>query len=382
MGIFDFFVRKPAGQNGNTRIAQNGVTPSRKYTPREISAMTEPPIPDSEKPYYNPDSYYTDIIAKDTIWEREVIPFSERKKISYPSKNGLYVAEILLLQYCSYGTYPHPKQGYPGFWWFGYGIRNVGAALESLESRGYIEYVSAADSLPKMTVAQLQEIANAHGLSIRGKKADIISGILEKIPNEELETCVTERKYRLTPTGESELQSNLYVPLMHNDPDKTIEDERFGKEFNVWAVNRILGQNDFRDANRVIQELRSRMVKDRDAQLAVSHAYMRKRALSGDEKAKALLEQDEQFAQMQSAEEAYTKTGDIDAYIEYWENIWKTDSSVILGDYWVFRLADLYILQERYDDALENLGKITSDQYSKRKLIYTKKIEKLIKQKS
>ena len=40
-----------------------------------------------------------------------VIAFDERKQISFPSKNGLYVAEILLLEYCSKGKYPNPKNG-------------------------------------------------------------------------------------------------------------------------------------------------------------------------------------------------------------------------------------------------------------------------------
>lgn len=158
MGILSLLTRK-RDKSGTDNL------PEERLTPREISALTEPPIPDCDKPYYNSDSYYADIIAKDTIWEREVIPFSERKRISYPSKGGLYVPEILLLHYCGCGTYPHPKHGYPGFWWFEYGIRNVGAALESLESRGYIEYVPAAEALPKMTVTQLQELANAHGRS-------------------------------------------------------------------------------------------------------------------------------------------------------------------------------------------------------------------------
>ena len=102
-----------------------------KFKKKEI--FCEPAVPDEEKKYYQPDSYYTEYSHKGTQFEKRVIPFDERKKISYPSRNGLYVAEILLLEYCSYGTYPQPKNGYPGFWWFAYGIRNVGFRLKSLE---------------------------------------------------------------------------------------------------------------------------------------------------------------------------------------------------------------------------------------------------------
>lgn len=155
----------------------------------------EPPVPDAEKKYYQPDSYYTIIAHPGTQFEHKVVTFEERKKKSYPSKNGLYVAEILLLEYCSYGTYPHPRNGYPGFWWFAYGIRNVGWHLERLAARGFIE--------------------------------------LNAVKN----------KYYLTEAGQIELGDNLYVPYMHKHSKKTTENTDFGPEFNVWSVNRALHQN-------------------------------------------------------------------------------------------------------------------------------------------
>ncbi len=153
----------------------------------------DPPIPESEKPFYRPEDYYTDTAHKGTPFEKKVVTFEERKKISYPSLNGLYVAEILLLEYCSYGKYPHPKNGYPGFWWFEYGIRNIGEKLDSLAQRGFIELN----------------------------------------PN--------TGKYSLTPLGGEELAANGYVPYMHKTKLKTSEDMRFGPEFNVWSINRLVG---------------------------------------------------------------------------------------------------------------------------------------------
>lgn len=166
---------------------------------KKKTLFVEPPIPESEKKYYQPDNYYTEYAHKGTQFEKRVIPFDERKTISYPSKNGLFVAEILLLEYCSYGTYPYPKNGYPGFWWFTYGIRNVGFRLKSLEERGFIK--------------------------INRKN----------------------NKYYLTSIGEEELGENLYVPYMHKHKKKTTEDTTFGPEFNVWSVNRAIGNGDTRD---------------------------------------------------------------------------------------------------------------------------------------
>lgn len=198
-------------------------------------------IPESEKQYYRPDSYYTDKSHEGTQFEKKVITFEERKKTCIPSNSGLYVAEILLLEYCSYGTYPHPKNGYPSFWWFAYGIRDVGAALKSLENRGYIEYGTAIDQFPKMTIPQLKELASKFGVNPSGNKPDIIAAIFDNVPADSLEAVITERKYRLTEKGQIELQENAYVPYMHKHRKKTIEGSVFGPEFNVWSINRILG---------------------------------------------------------------------------------------------------------------------------------------------
>lgn len=97
MGLFDLFKKKD----------KTDVAP--KVTPVKTS------VPESEKKFYQPDSYYTDVVAEGTAFERRVITFEERKKTAIPSKRGLYPAEILLLEYCSKGTYPGPKNGYPGF---------------------------------------------------------------------------------------------------------------------------------------------------------------------------------------------------------------------------------------------------------------------------
>ena len=67
---------------------------------------TNPPVPQADKKYYQDDSYYTDVAFAGTQFEKKVILFEDRKKTAIPSNRGLYPAEILLLEYCSYGTYP------------------------------------------------------------------------------------------------------------------------------------------------------------------------------------------------------------------------------------------------------------------------------------
>lgn len=173
---------------------------------KSAASPLEPPIPEEDKKYYRPDNYYTNVVHAGTQFERKVITFEERKKISYPSARGLYVAEILLLEYCSYGTYPHPRNGYPGLWWFEYGIKNVGYHLSRLEKLGYIQM------------------------------------------NEE------KGKYYLTELGEIELGDNLYVPYMHKHKKKTTENTMFGPEFNVWSVNRAINKQKSKNWETIVRE--------------------------------------------------------------------------------------------------------------------------------
>ena len=155
MGIFDFLKKKKL-KNSNSKI--------------------DKPIPEEEKKYYQEDEYYQKTICDVSGIEKAVITFEERKQTAKPSKNGLYPAEILLLDYCEKGEYPEPKSGYPGFWWFEYGIRNVGERLKSLEERNYIKIGKAGESLKGLTVVSLKEILKRNDLPVSGKKANLKIG--------------------------------------------------------------------------------------------------------------------------------------------------------------------------------------------------------------
>lgn len=302
---------------------------------RSPSCKGEPPIPNEEKQYYQPDSYYVSVTHPGTVFEKRVIPFQERKSISFPSKRGLYVAEILLLEYCSYGTYPHPKNGYPGFWWFEYGMRNVGHYLSELERRGFI--------------------------------------------------CIEPEKgkYRLTELGEAELSENKYVPIMHKEKDKTSEDARFGPIFNVWEINRRMGQEHRNDWQNIINEVKMEIQKHTTQTAKKKEEFLKKeesrnpgfvseiRAMD-----KKLADQDAQLAKIQEAESQYEQDEDIDTLISFWENIWSNGGLLFNGSKWTFRLPDLYIKQKRYDDALRIVKRINNPAYKDKAASYIEKTQK------
>lgn len=294
----------------------------------------EPPIPDEEKQYYRPDSYYVSVTHPGTMFERRVIPFQERKALSFPSKRGLYVAEILLLEYCSYGTYPHPKNGYPGFWWFEYGIRNIGYYLSDLEKRGFLCMDAA------------------------------------------------KGKYRLTALGESELKENQYVPILHKAKDKTAEDARFGPAFNVWEINRRMGQENRDDWQNIIDEVKAEIGADKVQKAEEREKLLKDEGLGNSPTAskicamdKTLTDQETQLSDIQEAERTYEQTKDIASLIAFWENIWAHGGPLFNGSKWFFRLPDLYIKQKRYDDALKILEKIKNPAYQDKAKKYVEKIE-------
>lgn len=284
----------------------------------------EPPIPANEKKYYQPDSYYASKAHQGTQFECDVITFENRKKISAASVRGLYVAEILLLEYCSYGKYPNPQTGYPGFWWFEYGIRNVGAVLKSLEQRGFI-------SLQKAT-----------------------------------------GKYELTQAGKIELKENEYVPYMHKHKLKTTEDGRYGPVFNVWSINLLLGKTDMKNWKTIVNQKEAELLQYLERKNDESRISMRK---TSPKLSQELDSQDKQLELIQEAEKKYDADKDINSLILFWEKIWANGGLLFNSSKWTFRLPDLYIKQKRYDDALKILQKIKNPQYTDKKKSYIEKIK-------
>lgn len=357
MGLFDFFKK------------QKPVVPKQE--------PAKPAVPEADKKYYQNDSYYTDVAFSGTPFEKRVITFEERKKTAIPSGTGLYPAEVLLLEYCSYGTYPGPKNGYPGFWWFEYGIRDVGAALKSLGDRGYIAFASAKDSLNNFTMPQLKEMLSAKNLPTTGKKADLVCRVAEAFSEDELLASGVQAKYTLTELGQRELTENEYVPYMHKAHNKTTEDARFGMTFNVWSINKLLGTGDKSNWKAVVAEQEQKKVQESAESNARTMEIVKK---VNPELFRELKNQDQQLEAIQAARKEYDDSKDINSYIAFWEMLWENGGLLFRGSKWHFELADLYIAAKRYNDALRFVKKLKRErkEYADKADSYIAKIEGLI----
>lgn len=202
-----------------------------------------------EAQYYEPDEYYVDIVHKGTMFEKKVITFEERKKTCISSNAGLYVAEILLLEYCNDGDYPYPKKGYPAFWWFEYGIWDVTKMLKQLENRGFIRFGNEVESLSGLTGKELKQILEEKKLSKSGEKRELIKRIDDNFKCEELKSLGVKRYYRLTEKGKTELSENLYVVFLHKYPGKESEGG-----LNVWTINKLLGSGEKSNWRKVVDD--------------------------------------------------------------------------------------------------------------------------------
>lgn len=257
MGLLDFLKsRNTQSVNDSSPIKISG---DHKIRSGRVEYTDSSSIAPDERQYYRSDDYYTTYSYPGTEMARRVITFEERKKTSFPSKRGLYVAEILLLEYCSYGKYPKPSGGYPGLWWFEYGIRDVGHALESLEKRGFLCWAPLEYCLSSMKVDELKQILAKEGLPTTGKKADLVKRISEEMPRDRIDLPESAYKYELTDLGKEELRQNGYVPYMHKHPHKTTEDARFGEDFNVWSINKLFPDGDTSDWRRVVGDVEEKL---------------------------------------------------------------------------------------------------------------------------
>ena len=171
---------RPTTKSPKIQSTQNKIKTNNTVKNRFADSSSIPP---DEIKYYQSDEYYQYQPFGD--FGSTVIDFSARIKTTTPSASGLYPPEILLLYFCK--KYPQPKGGYPGYWWFKYGIRNVGDVLEILLEREFL---------------MLDE---------------------------------TTRKYKLTDKGKEELSNNEHIVWAHNS-GKNVDG------ISAWTISDILKQ--------------------------------------------------------------------------------------------------------------------------------------------
>ena len=370
MGLFDFFRRKQESKIEST--------PAEKL----------PPHPIYQDSLSDEEAKLPAIVNPGRFGENHIITFEARKRTAIPSERGLYPAEILLLHYCTKGHFPHPKSGYQGFWWYEYGINDVDAILKTLETRGFIALASIKESAKTLTIPQLKEILATHGLALKGKKAELVERSQKHLPDAVFFAAGLQQKYQLTKLGKQELEDNAYVPYMHQAHGKTSAhsgisisvsyDEEDGikwetkasersaddtpEHFNVWSINKLLGSGNKSDWKTIVETQERIRQQNAEEQHRATYDFVKENDPEGYQE---LLNQDKQIEAVQSARKRYHASNDLDAYIQFWEQLWSKQGLIFEGVGWTYELALMYIKAKRYDDAEAFVRKImrTKEKY-------------------
>ena len=365
---------KDTSTNNKDEISTNNIHSANDFIKHKDPYIDENSIVPDEQPFYQENSYYTSHSYPGTPMAKKVISFPERKKNCIPSERGLYVAEILLLYYCQKGDYPKPKNGYPGFWWFEYGIRNIGYVLDSLAQRGFIQLAPLNRSIGSLTVPELKKLLKSVNAPVSGKKADLILRVQKHVSDDSLLAAGAKQKYELTPLGEKELEDNSYVPYMHNSHEITMDLSPTEPGFNVWHINRVLGTGDKSNWEKIVNTVKEDMDKKNTERNKLFMDDLKNRDPNDYAKLKA---QDDQIAAINNAENKYAQDKNLDDIIKFWEELWQAGDPKFAGSHWHFRLPDLYMKVKRYDEAIALCERIKSESdpsYSDKADAYIKKI--------
>lgn len=181
------------------------------------------------------------ISAQDEI-DAQVIPAAEHVKTAIASKHGLYPHEILILDYAH--TFYTEGNYFQEFWWYGYGIRDMQAILNSLVERGFLEIGDIRGTLERQTAPVIKNLLKVHGLKVSGKKSEIIQRTLDEISEDELNIRFPQRTYKLTSWGQEELNLEDYIPYVH----------RHGYGLDIWSVNRLIHAEPYKSCREIIWE--------------------------------------------------------------------------------------------------------------------------------
>lgn len=161
----------------------------------------------------NDNSSNTKITFKEEITSDDIPSLQERINNAFPSENGLYPHEILMLEYAS--SFKNRDNSFQSFWKWNYSVLDPQQLLESLYERGFICYGDVISVLNKTKVAELKEMLSSKGEKATGKKEALINKVLAIYEECELEKIFPERYFELTELGKTEVENNKYVLFAH-----------------------------------------------------------------------------------------------------------------------------------------------------------------------
>jgi len=214
VSFLDLFRRKPKSIQNEKSYSQNRVmTGGVKQPKANISSFLE---------------VTTEIISS---LAEEIVPAEKRMQNAIASKHGLYPHEVLVLDYAR--SYYTEGNSFQGFWWYRYGVRDVGKCLRSLLERGFLQIGDLQSAIALENATVLKEELKKHGLKVSGKKDELVQRLISEVSHQELNSRFAKRTYQLTELGKQALEEESYVPYIHRH---TLED------LDIWSLNRVINE--------------------------------------------------------------------------------------------------------------------------------------------
>lgn len=167
---------------------------------------------------------------------------------SYPSRNGLKIPEIMVLDYAE--TFTTATKDIHNFWYydFGFEIEDIHNTLDILMKKELIQIAPVKEMIKKFTIPKIKEILKELGLKQSGKKAELLDRLFENTSDEYLESKVTEKSFMLTDAGKQELKENDYVLYFHR------RNYVYCINFTVWKMNKLLHDNPDKNYREIMWE--------------------------------------------------------------------------------------------------------------------------------
>ena len=229
MRLFDLFRRKamPSAESQKTIASSGTVMSVSSFPPVKLDSNIKPYTKPLEHNDKDSQSVHSPALSHLQVEiDSDVIPAEVQSRTAIVDNYGLFPHEILVLDYAN--TFYTSGNTFQGFWWYGYGVRDVQYVLSSLMGRGFLTIGGLKSALNKQTVAALKGAMKLFDIKTTGKKADLVQRLLDEVSEEELSKQFPKRTYALTSTGQSALQESEYVPYIHRH---NIE------ELDIWSMN-------------------------------------------------------------------------------------------------------------------------------------------------
>lgn len=146
---------------------------------------------------------------------------------AYPSTNGLYPHELMVLRYAPKYTYPVDPNDYSAkVFYDNYGIGDVKPYFDKLVVEGFLCVSDTRTVLQKNTVPTIKKFIADAGYAAQGRKGELIQYIIDNIPEEIINNAFPQKYYMLTDKGTCELEENKYLT------------EGTYWEMSIWEMNR------------------------------------------------------------------------------------------------------------------------------------------------